>query len=62
MFLDSFLVYRYEAEHDELGAIPIVAMTAFTMPEDQAKCLQFGMNDYISKPFTKENLREMIAK
>lgn len=41
---------------------PIVAMTAYTMPEDQEKCLDEGMNDYISKPFTKEVLRDTIQR
>lgn len=40
----------------------IVAMTAYTMPEDQRQCLDEGMNDYISKPFTKEQLKEIIDK
>ena len=40
--------------------IPIIALTALTMPEDREKCLQAGINDYVSKPFRLKNLVEKI--
>jgi signal transduction histidine kinase/ActR/RegA family two-component response regulator len=40
----------------------IIAMTANAMNEDKDKCFQAGMKDFISKPFTIEQLRNALAK
>ena len=42
--------------------VPIIAMTAHAMQGDREKCLDAGMNDYISKPIRPEKLGEMIEK
>ncbi len=42
--------------------IPIIAMTADAMKEDREKCLQVGMNDYMSKPIKREEVFTMIQK
>jgi CheY-like chemotaxis protein len=40
----------------------IVAMTAYSNLEDQQRCLQVGMNDFLSKPITLGSLTERLVR
>lgn len=45
----------------EKGLVPIMAMTANAFKTDVDKCLAFGMNDHIAKPFNVDELRAKIG-
>jgi PAS domain S-box-containing protein len=40
--------------------VPIIAMTARALADDEQKCLDAGMDDYIPKPFNVEDLKQKI--
>jgi CheY-like chemotaxis protein len=40
--------------------VPIIAMTANAMGGDRQKCLQVGMDDFMAKPFTAEQLAAVV--
>jgi CheY-like chemotaxis protein len=43
-----------------LAKVPIIALTAKAMPDDQERCIQAGANDYIAKPLDVEVLLSLI--
>jgi CheY-like chemotaxis protein len=42
--------------------IPVIAVTALAGPENQAKILTAGFDDYISKPFLLQAIQEVIQR
>jgi CheY-like chemotaxis protein len=42
------------------AALPIIALTAATLPEERARCFEVGMNHYLTKPIKLASLRPIL--
>ena len=58
---EATLAIRGAEKHTEMH-VPIIAMTANAMQDDRQKCLQVGMDDYISKPINSKKLAEILER
>jgi CheY-like chemotaxis protein len=60
--MDGYEATRIIRERPEWGGIPVIAMTAHYSHQDRNKCLACGCNQYVPKPFTIEQLLEVIRE
>ncbi len=60
--LDGYDTTKELRLREDTKNIPIIGLTAFAMKGDREKCLEAGMNDYLSKPFTIKQIAELIKK
>jgi CheY-like chemotaxis protein len=54
-------IRRYE-QTEALPRLPIIALTANAMRGEAERCLQAGMDDYLSKPLQLATLRQLLAR
>ena len=59
--LDGMEVTKRLRQTIKYKSTPIVAVTAYSMLEDQKKILEAGCSHYVNKPFTKKELQDLIT-
>ncbi|MDJ0572911.1 MAG: response regulator, partial [Pleurocapsa sp. MO_192.B19] len=65
--MDGLEATRRIRKEQQIADIPIIALTALTMPGDREKCLAAGVNEYMTKPVNLKKLvnnieQQLIAK
>ncbi|EMI15791.1 two-component system sensor protein [Rhodopirellula maiorica SM1] len=64
--MDGFTATREIRQMESRGEIEgestIIAVTANALKGDRQRCLDAGMDDYLAKPFSPQQLREMVGK
>lgn len=53
-------IREIESSHNIDNRTPIIALTANTMDNDREKCLSYGMDDFMTKPFNIEKLKSIF--
>jgi signal transduction histidine kinase/ligand-binding sensor domain-containing protein/DNA-binding response OmpR family regulator/HPt (histidine-containing phosphotransfer) domain-containing protein len=61
--MDGFQTTReLRAGSGPAARVPVIALTADATPEGRAACRAAGMDDYLSKPFSREALHAVLAR
>jgi CheY-like chemotaxis protein len=42
------------------AALPVIALTSATLPEERARCFEVGMNDFLTKPIKLASLQRAL--
>ena len=57
---DGLTATREIRQDGRFGKLPIIALTAKAMPDDQQQCIQAGASDYVAKPLDVDKLVSLI--
>jgi CheY-like chemotaxis protein len=58
--MDGYQAMREIRKHAVWRQLPIIALTARAMPEEQERCMEAGANDYLVKPVDIERLLTLL--
>lgn len=58
--VDGFKICQMLKEHDLMKHIPVIMVTALDSASDKVAAVEFGADDYITKPFLPEELHAAI--
>jgi osomolarity two-component system sensor histidine kinase NIK1 len=53
-------IRELENENNISNRTPIIALTANTMDNDRDKCISYGMDEFMAKPFDIEKLKQIF--
>ena len=60
--MDGFQATRLIRRTQLNQKTPIIALTGLESEDERHACLQSGMNDFISKPFTQDQLQSALRQ
>lgn len=60
--MDGILATQHLRANPRFATIPIIALTAFARSDDHERCLEAGMNAYLSKPVRLKELLRMVDR
>ena len=60
--MDGLAATRLLKADPATASIPVLAVTALAMPNDQERCLEAGCQGYLAKPFTPEDFEGAVLK
>jgi CheY-like chemotaxis protein len=58
--MDGYETMRAIRQHTSFRELPIIALTARAMPDEQQKCIAAGANDYLTKPVNIDRLLTLL--
>lgn len=58
--MDGYEATRRIRQRSELNALPIIALTANALSDERERCRAAGMDDYLAKPFRKDELAALL--
>jgi CheY-like chemotaxis protein len=61
-FEATAVIRRREGQKGTKTRVPIIALTADAVEGDRERCLAAGMDDYLAKPFTQDDLQGMLER
>jgi signal transduction histidine kinase/ActR/RegA family two-component response regulator len=60
--MDGLAATRLLKADPATASIPVLAVTALAMPNDQERCLEAGCQGYLAKPFTPQEFERAVLK